>query len=138
MHSQILTPADFAKLNDLQTAAAEEEAKNGGGNATRRKLAALAAAKKAAAAQSSEFLTEAEILGQRKKGKADYEERMASIQRGREGREKFGSNKGKKKNEKSHSTTNDEKRRSKNFMMARQSRTVRTKKAASLQEKQKK
>lgn len=122
-------------MNELQTAAAEEEAKNGGGSAARRKLQALAAAKKAA--QSSEFLTESEILGQRKKPKADYEERMASIAKGREGRDKFGSSKGKRLGAKSHSTTNDEKRRGKNFMMARQSRAVRTKKAASLKDRSK-
>jgi protein SDA1 len=57
-------------------------------------------------------------LGPRKKVKADYEERMASIQKGREGREKFGSNKGKKNKDTPSSSTNREKSRNKPLMMA--------------------
>lgn len=131
---QILTPADFAKINQLETAAAEEASKNGS-SAARRRLAALNAAKNAL--PSSEFLTEGEILGARRKAKMDYAERMAHIQAGREGREKFGSSKGKKKNEKAHSTTNEEKKRTKNFLMSRNSKSVRTKKAASLKDNSK-
>jgi hypothetical protein len=65
-------------------------------------------------------LTESEILGPRKKAKADYEERMESIKKGREGREKFGSFKGKKRKEAPSSSTNREKARNKPIMMALQ------------------
>jgi len=59
------------------------------------------------------LLDEYAILGPRKKAKADYEERMKSIEKGREGREKFSSRKGKKETE--SSTTNEKKKRGKNF-----------------------
>lgn len=85
---------------------------------------------------SAGIITESNILGVRKKAKQDYEERMASIAKGREGREKFGSAKGKKKGAIS-SSTNREKARSKPIMMARQSGAVRAKKMSSLREKQK-
>lgn len=136
--SQILTPADFAKINELRTAAAQEEAKNGGGSAARRKLAALATARKANTGESSNFLTEGTIIGVSKKAKSSYEERLASIAEGREGREKFRSNKGQKLKEKEHSTTNEEKRKGKNFNMVANSRTVRKKSTGSLQQKSKK
>lgn len=86
---------------------------------------------------SAAIITESNILGVRKKAKADYEERMASIAKGREGRGKFGSSKGKKNKETISSSTNKEKRRNKPIMMARQSSAVRAKKMASLKEKQK-
>lgn len=59
-------------------------------------------------------------MGPRKKAKADYEERMESIKKGREGREKFGSFKGKKRKEAPSSSTNREKARNKPIMMALQ------------------
>ncbi|KDE09161.1 hypothetical protein MVLG_00874 [Microbotryum lychnidis-dioicae p1A1 Lamole] len=136
--TKILTPADFAKINELRTAAAEEEAKNGGGGAARRKLAALAAARKANTGESSSFLTEGVIIGVQKKAKASYEERLALIAEGREGREKFGSLKHKKLGEKEHSTTNEEKRKKKAFAMVANSRNVRKKNTSSLQQKSKK
>jgi protein SDA1 len=77
---------------------------------------------------------EATILGPRKKAKQDYEQRMASIQEGREGREKFGSKKGKKEK---GSTTNREKSRNKNFMMIAHKQSVLFKSKRSLFDKQK-
>jgi protein SDA1 len=62
---------------------------------------------------------------------------MASIQKGREGREKFGSLKGKKTKEAPSSSTNREKARKKPFVMIMASSAVRGKKKASLREKQK-
>lgn len=139
--TRILTPADFAKLNELRTAAAEAEVKAGGGGAAKRKLALLTAAKKAFksgkgdGAESS--LTEGDIIGAGKKAKADYEERLASIAKGREGREKFGSMKGKKKQANPSSSTNKEKRKkTKAFAMVAQSREVRGKSKTSLRAKQ--
>ncbi|CUA77184.1 Protein sda1 [Schizosaccharomyces pombe 972h-] [Rhizoctonia solani] len=137
--TKILTPADFALLNELRIKAAAKEAESGGGSAAKRKLAALEGQKKANAQNPSDvFLSEGDIEGPRKKAKADYEERMASIQKGREGREKFGSAKGKKKKEMPSSSTNREKARNKPLMMVLASGAVRNKKKASLRDKQKK
>ena len=113
---------------------------NGGGSAAKRKLASLSAAKKAASSGADDtpaFVSESDILGPRKKAKADYEERVASIARGREGREKFGSLKGKRKKETPSSSTNREKARNKPIMMIMGSKGVRGKKKQSLREKQK-
>ncbi|KIM27293.1 hypothetical protein M408DRAFT_171912 [Serendipita vermifera MAFF 305830] len=139
--TKILTPADFALLQELRLKEAQRVVEAGGGSHSKRKLAMLEAQKKVTAAitedPSAGIITESVILGARKKAKADYEERMASIAKGREGREKFGSAKGKKKKGVVSSTTNREKQRSKPVMMARQSGAVRAKKMASLRDKQK-
>lgn len=66
------------------------------------------------------FLGEGDILGPRKKAKENYEERMARIAEGREGRDKFGSAKGKKKQETYSSSSNKEKKKTKPIMMALQ------------------
>lgn len=138
--TKILTPADFALLNELRIKEASEKVEHGGGSAAKRKLAALEANKKALAQASAEetFISEMDILGPRKKAKADYAERLASIEKGREGREKFGSMKGKKKKEAPSSTTNREKKKNKPLMMILASNAVRGKKKASLREKQQK
>ena len=82
----------------LRLAAAEAAAAAGGrvGANAKREVESIKAARKrtqAAAAASADgvFLDEATILGPRKKRKADYEERMASIAEGREGRVRAGS-----------------------------------------------
>jgi protein SDA1 len=73
-------------------------------------------------------VTEGDIIGTQKKAKQDYEERMASIQAGREGREKFGSHKarGRKglKNGATGSSTNEAKSRQKAFAMTQNSNKV--------------
>jgi hypothetical protein len=138
---QILTPADFALLNDLRIQAATQAVEATGGSRAKRKLATLEANKKAVqAGQQPEesFISENDILGPRKKAKSDYAERMASIAKGREGREKFGSHKGKKNKETPSSSTNREKARNKPIMMILGSNAVRGKKKASLREKQQK
>ena len=137
--TQILTPADFALLNDLRIQEAAKAVEMGGGSHAKRKLATLEANKKSiqSGAQDS-FVSENDILGPRKKVKADYEERMASIQKGREGREKFKSNKGKVNKPVASSSTNREKARNKPIMMILGSSAVRGKKKASLREKQQK
>lgn len=61
---------------------------------------------------------------------------MASIGKGREDREAFGSKKGKKMKEAPSSSTNKEKARNKPFMMIMSSGAVKGKKRASLKEKQ--
>ncbi|KAJ1558638.1 Severe Depolymerization of Actin [Cladochytrium tenue] len=70
------------------------------------------------------------------KKKSTYEERVASIMAGREGREKFGSRKGKKKLEHGGSLTNREKSKSKNIMMMVHKRSVKGKATRSLKDKQ--
>ncbi|PIL23698.1 hypothetical protein GSI_13447 [Ganoderma sinense ZZ0214-1] len=140
--TKILTPADFALLNDLRIKAASEAVERGGGGAAKRKLASLESQKKSLLASdgnlADSFISENDILGPRKKAKADYAERIASIEKGREGREKYGSLKGKKKKEKPSSSTNREKARNKPLMMILASGAVRGKKKASLREKQQK
>lgn len=116
---KILTPADFALLNELKLKAAQKAVETAGGTAAKRKLAELERAKRTVTVEEQgQFLTVDEILGPRKKTKADYEERMESIRRGREDREKFGSLKGKKMKDKPSSSTNREKARNKPLMMA--------------------
>ncbi|KAJ7632313.1 SDA1-domain-containing protein [Roridomyces roridus] len=138
--TKILTPADFALLNDLRIQAATKAVESTGGSRAKRKLATLEANKKAAQGGQPEdsFISENDILGPRKKAKSDYAERMASIAKGREGREKFGSQKGKKNKETPSSSTNREKARNKPIMMILGSSAVRSKKKASLREKQQK
>ncbi|KII88862.1 hypothetical protein PLICRDRAFT_40507 [Plicaturopsis crispa FD-325 SS-3] len=139
--TKILTPADFSMLNDLRIQAAAKAVETGGGSRAKRKLAALEANKKVLSqSEKAEdtFISELDILGPRKKAKADYAERIASIEKGREGREKFGSAKGKKNKEAPSSSTNREKARNKPIMMILSSGAVRGKKKASLREKQQK
>jgi protein SDA1 len=122
-------------INDLKIKAATAVIEKTSGSVTKRKLATLEANKKYAVADS-DFISENDILGPRKKAKADYAGRIASIEKGREDREAFGSNKGKKKKEVPSSSTNKEKARNKPFMMVMSSGAVRGKKRASLKEKQ--
>lgn len=132
---QILTPADFAKLEALRL----ESLKQSGTASGKRKAAAVdPAGQLHSAGMQDGFLSEGDILGPRKKLKADYAQRMESIQKGREGREKFGSSKGKQKTGTPSSTTNREKARQKPVMMILASGAVRGKKKASLREKQRK
>lgn len=128
-------------LNDLRLQSATKAVEAGGGSKAKRKLATLEANKKSMlqSGQSDDtFISENDILGPRKKAKADYAERMASIAKGREGREKFGSVKGKKKKDSQSSSTNREKARNKPIMMIMASGAVRGKKKASLKDKQRK
>ncbi|KAI8341259.1 SDA1-domain-containing protein [Chlamydoabsidia padenii] len=125
--TRILTPADFAKLEELR------QAKESGDT-----TATASASKKRSASTFDDKddgqIDEYAILGPRKKMKQDYEARMASIQEGREGREKFGSKKG---NKDRGSTTNREKARNKNFQMVSQKSSVLWKSKRSLFDKQK-
>ena len=84
--------------------------------------------------QPSDIVDVNTITGPRKKTKQDYEERMESIKAGREGREKYGSFKGKRVE--GASTTNKEKARNKAFMMVIHKKNVLQKKRMSLREKQ--
>jgi protein SDA1 len=128
-------------LSELRLDAATKAVEAGGGSVTKRKLATLEAEKKVrnqSGIAEEVFISENDILGPRKKSKATYEERMESIQQGREGREKFGSRKGKKNKEAPSSSTNREKARNKPIMMILSSGAVRSKKKRSLRDKQQK
>ncbi|RPB05718.1 SDA1-domain-containing protein [Choiromyces venosus 120613-1] len=96
--TKILTPADFAKLAELKTEAGLEKLM--GKRIT-----------------NEDAVDTDAIKGPQKRGKSDKEARLAAVMEGREGREKFGSKKGKR--DKTHSTTNKEKARGKNFMMTK-------------------
>jgi protein SDA1 len=145
LDGQILTPADFARLNELKISAIEEAAKAAGSknaNSVHQKL--LKELRKrayhdpqglttfdgdlAGGGGEQAHVTEGDIIGKQKKAKQDYEERMASIQAGRQGREKFGSSKvrGRKglKNGATGSSTNEAKSRQKAFAMTQNSNKV--------------
>lgn len=76
-------------------------------------------------------IDEAKILTFVKKRKATYEERMASVMEGREGRDKFGSKKG----DADRASTNLKKRKNQPFILQKHSRAVREKAARSAKEK---
>lgn len=140
--TRILTPADFAKLNQLRIEAAQaklEAAKNGSRaeQAIKKEIAQLEAQRKRSHGDegASTIVGEVDILGLRKRRKMDYEERMAHIAEGREGREAFGSKKGKKNKEKMSSSNNEAKKKSKPYAMIAKSWSVRSKKNASLTDK---
>ncbi|EGG02198.1 uncharacterized protein MELLADRAFT_110307 [Melampsora larici-populina 98AG31] len=153
--TKILTPADFAKLNELRISAIEKAAKESGSknaNSSHHKIlkqlrqqahynSKEAPTLDAIEEENHRFVSEGDIIGQQKKAKQNYEERMASIQSGRDGREKFGSSKarGRKglKNGAMGSSTNEAKSRQKSFAMTQQSNRVRSKKSASLRDRQK-
>lgn len=136
---RILTPADFALLHKLRLEAAQkamESAKAGSRaqQALKREIAQMEAKRQRThPEEEASIVNETDILGVRKR-KMDYEERMAHIEKGREGRE-FGSKKGKKNKAKPSSTNNADKKKNKPFMMIAKSWSVRDKKNASLADK---
>lgn len=113
--TRILTPADFAKLQELKT----EEG-----------VAKLMGMKKI-----NEDVIDSRTLVGPIKYKQTREERIAQANEGREDREKFGSRKGKR--DKAHSTTNKEKARRKNFVMMIHKKAVQGKQKMSLRDRQK-
>lgn len=110
--SRVLTPADFAKLQELRNE--EGVAKIMG---------------------MREELVNATALVGPVKYKQTREERLQQVLEGREGRDKYSSRRGKRENV--HSTTNREKQRKKNFVMVIHKRAVRGKQKMSLRDKQK-
>ncbi|RLV90193.1 Protein SDA1 [Spathaspora sp. JA1] len=110
--SRILTPADFAKLEELRAEAGVSKLMG---------------------------INEDEVDSTTLVGKVKYkqlrEERIAHAKEGKEDREKFGSRKGKR--DAPHSTTNKEKARKKNFVMMIHKRAVQGKQKLSLRDRQK-
>ncbi|KAI5968224.1 SDA1 [Candida margitis] len=113
LSSRILTPADFAKLEELRTEAGVA------------KLMGI----------TNEDAVDSTSLVGKVKYKQLREERIAHAKEGKEERGKFGSRKGKR--DAPHSTTNKEKARRKNFVMMIHKKSVQGKQKLSLRDRQK-
>lgn len=113
LSSRILTPADFAKLEELRTEAGVA------------KLMGI----------TNEDAVDSTSLVGKVKYKQLREERIAQAKEGKEDRGKFGSRKGKR--DAPHSTTNKEKARKKNFVMMIHKKAVQGKQKLSLRDRQK-
>ncbi|EMG48560.1 SDA1 Protein SDA1 [Candida maltosa Xu316] len=113
LSSRILTPADFAKLEELRTEAGVA------------KIMGV----------TNEDAVDSTTLVGKVKYKQLREERIAHAKEGKEDREKFGSRKGKR--DAPHSTTNKEKARKKNFVMMIHKKAVQGKQKLSLRDRQK-
>ncbi|CCD23132.1 Sda1p NDAI_0B00980 [Naumovozyma dairenensis CBS 421] len=122
--TRILTPADFAKLKELRTEESVSKIMGVDNSSNRKKILG-----------KNEELVDAATLTGPVKYKQTREERIQQAMEGREGREKFGSRRGKREN--AHSTTNREKARKKNYVMMIHKRSVRGKQKMSLRDKQK-
>ncbi|CUS23039.1 LAQU0S08e00782g1_1 [Lachancea quebecensis] len=110
--TRVLTPADFAKLQELRTEQGVA---------------------KLMGVRNEETVDSDRLVGP-VKHKNTKEERLQSVLEGREGREKFGSRKKSRGTE--HSTTNREKQRKKNFVMMIHKRSVKGKQKMSLRDRQ--
>jgi len=114
LSSRILTPADFAKLEELKVQAGVE---------------------KALGIKHNEEEVDSTSLVGKVKYKQLREERIAQAREGKDDREKFGSRRGKR--DAPHSTTNREKARKKNFVMMIHKKSVQGKQKLSLRDRQK-
>lgn len=115
LSSRILTPADFAKLEELRVAAGVDKLMGG--------------------TLTNEEKVDSTTLVGKMKYKQLREERIAAAREGKDDREKFGSRRGKR--DQPHSTTNREKARKKNFVMMIHKKSVQGKQKLSLRDRQK-
>lgn len=115
LSSRALTPADFAKLEELRTEAGVE--------------------KLLGHTNHNEEEVDSTTLVGKIKYKQLREERIAHAKEGKEDRDKFGSRRGKR--DAAHSTTNKEKARKKNFVMMIHKKAVQGKQKLSLRDRQK-
>lgn len=113
LSSRFLTPADFAKLEELRVEAGVDK---------------ILGHKQ----QNEEEVDSTKLVG-KIKYKQLREERVAHAKEGREDRDKFGSRRGKR--EVAHSTTNKEKARKKNFVMMIHKKAVQGKHKLSLRDR---
>ncbi|GME79906.1 unnamed protein product [Ambrosiozyma monospora] len=113
--SSVLTPADFAKLKELNQKAGIEKIM--GVNT-----------------KHEDEVDSTSLVG-KFRYKQNKEERLEHVKEGREDRGEFGSRKGKR--EQARSTTNREKQRKKNFIMTIHKRSVQGKQKMSLRDRQK-
>ncbi|KAK9470390.1 SDA1-domain-containing protein [Dipodascopsis tothii] len=116
--TKILTPADFAKLEELRTKANLD---------------------KILGSRNEEFVNPDTLTGPKKISGQDKEGRLAAAAEGREDRDKFGSRKKEHKEQGGvmHSSTNKDKARKKNFIMMIHKKDVQGKSKRSLRDKQK-
>lgn len=119
--TRILTPADFAKLQELRTEEGVAKIMGVHGPNTMNR--------------NEDLVDSTTLVGPVSKYKQTRDERMQKILEGREGREKYGSRRGKR--EAARSTTNREKARKKNFVMMIHKKSVQGKQKMSLRDKQK-
>lgn len=115
LSSRALTPADFAKLEELRTEAGVEKILGH-------------------TPHNEEEVDSTTLIG-KIKYKQLREERIAHAKEGKEDRDKFGSRRGKR--DAAHSTTNKEKARKKNFVMMIHKKAVQGKQKLSLRDRQK-
>jgi len=126
--TRLLTDEDFKKIR-LREAACQIDPKAG----KKRKRNA----DDTRTTERGELISVGDIENIHKKRKHDKESRLETVLAGRQGREKFGSKKARKKRlNEFASTSNKEKRRKKNFMMMRHNRDVRGKTKRSFRDKQ--
>ncbi|GMM39946.1 hypothetical protein FOG50_02161 [Hanseniaspora uvarum] len=118
--TKILTPQDFAKMEELKREAGVS------------KLMGL----KKVAPSNDQVIEDSSLFGLKTHYRATKEEKLAKIKEGREGRKDYGSGKGKHKNGEQKSTTNREKSRKKNFVMMIHKRDVKGKQKISMRDKQ--
>ncbi|KAM9896854.1 hypothetical protein OXX79_007233 [Metschnikowia pulcherrima] len=114
LSSRFLTPADFAKLEELRVQAGVDKIMG--------------------KQQNEEEVDSTKLVG-KVKYKQLREERVAHAKEGREERDKFGSRRGKR--DVAHSSTNKEKARKKNFVMMIHKKAVQGKHKLSLRDRQK-
>lgn len=110
--TKIFTPLDFERIKALQ----QREAQAGRGQKRHREDGSTLQSK------MSDIVDAEDIVGYVKKKKADREERLASILKGREGRDSFN-----KPKEKGGGTTNKQKLKTKPFMLTKHSKKVKYK-----------
>lgn len=122
LHVQIFTDEDFAKIRERRE---QREAEIMSGFKRR--------TKSLGEDEDTDVVDVDKIMAYTKK-KDDYEARMASIKEGREGRDKFGSKRG--KDERSSTTNREKSKKNKPMTMLVHKRAVKGKKNRSLVEKQ--
>eukprot|EP01135_Chromosphaera_perkinsii_P005741 Nk52_evm41s359 gene=Nk52_evmTU41s359 len=130
--NRILTPADFAKIEELKKK--RDAALATGGVKRKRGGVKTEVSVETNVKRSDAIVAEDDITAIYKKRKADKAGRIASIEEGRAGREKYGSRKGKL--DKNVGSTNLEKKKTKNFMMIMHGRKIKAKKGRSFRDKQ--
>ncbi|TPX49924.1 hypothetical protein SeMB42_g01473 [Synchytrium endobioticum] len=129
---KVLTEEDFARIRALRNQRDVEKLTGAGGPKRKRGAEELEGEDSEDENEITDVVNESVITAGIKR-KADYEARIASIQAGREGREKFGSKRN--KTERSSLTNKVKAKNSKAFMMMIHKRDVKNKAKRSLKEK---
>ncbi|KAJ9062895.1 Severe Depolymerization of Actin [Entomophthora muscae] len=131
---RILTDQDFKLIKKRQREIALENIASTPGTKRKQMASNESDSESEESDTNPEIVDEGAITKFRKRHKQDYQERLESIQAGREGRAKYGSTFNKKTDK--HSTSNLQKKKTKNFKMMSHKRSVRLKSKMSLRDKQ--